>query len=62
MELLESAEKSGKWPQQACTTMFFMIPKKCHESEADCADADVDTLVVSSEGTGSGEMATEVSS
>ena len=20
-------EQSGKWPQQACTTMFFLIPK-----------------------------------
>ena len=27
VELLEKVEQSGKWPQQACTTMFFMIPK-----------------------------------
>ena len=26
MEFLEKVE-SGKWPQQACTTMFFLIPK-----------------------------------
>ena len=27
MEFLEKVEQSGKWPQQACTTMFFGIPK-----------------------------------
>ena len=27
VELLEKVEQSGKWPQQACTTMFFLIPK-----------------------------------
>ena len=27
MEFLEKVEQSGKWPQQACTTMFFLIPK-----------------------------------
>ena len=26
-ELLEKLEQSGKWPQQACTTMFFLIPE-----------------------------------
>ena len=25
--LLEKVEQSGRWPQQACTTMFFLIPK-----------------------------------
>ena len=24
---LENVEQCGKWPQQACTTMFFLIPK-----------------------------------
>ena len=28
MEFLEKVEQSCKWPQQACTTMFFLIPKK----------------------------------
>ena len=28
MEFPEKVEQSGKWPQQACTTMFFLIPKK----------------------------------
>ena len=27
MEFLETEEQSGKWPQQACTTMFFLILK-----------------------------------
>ena len=27
VEFLEKVEQSGKWPQQACTTMFFLVPK-----------------------------------
>ena len=27
MEFLEKVEQSGKWPQQACITMFFSVPK-----------------------------------
>ena len=27
VEFLEKVEQSGKWRQQACTTMFFLIPK-----------------------------------
>ena len=27
LEFLEKVEQSGRWPQQACTTMFFLIPK-----------------------------------
>ena len=27
LEFLEKVEQSGKWPQQACTTMFFLVPK-----------------------------------
>ena len=27
VELLEKLEQSGKWPQQACTTMFILISK-----------------------------------
>ena len=27
VEFLEKVEQSGNWPQQACTTMFFLIPK-----------------------------------
>ena len=27
MDFFEKVEQSGKWPQQACTTMFFLILK-----------------------------------
>ena len=27
VEFLEKVEQSGKWSEQACTTMFFLIPK-----------------------------------
>ena len=27
VEFLEKVEQSGKWPQQACTTMLFLIPE-----------------------------------
>ena len=27
VEFLEIVEQNGKWPQQACTMMFFLIPK-----------------------------------
>ena len=27
VEFLEKVEQNRKWPQQACTTMFFLIPK-----------------------------------
>ena len=27
VDFLEKVEQSGKWPQQACTTMFFLTPK-----------------------------------
>ena len=27
VEFLEKVEHRGKWPQQACTTMFILIPK-----------------------------------
>ena len=27
VEFLEKVEQSGRWPQQACTTMFFLTPK-----------------------------------
>ena len=34
--------------------------EECNEREADCADADVDTLAGGSEGSGGGEGAAEV--
>ena len=27
LEFLEKVEQSGRWPQQACTTVFFLIPE-----------------------------------
>ena len=27
MKFPQKVEQSGKWPQQACTTMFFLNPK-----------------------------------
>ena len=27
VEFLEKVKQSGKWPQQACTSMFSLIPK-----------------------------------
>ena len=62
VEFLEKVEQSGKWPQQACTTMFFVIPKNVTSERANCAFADVDPLVGSLASTRSGEVAAEVSS
>ena len=30
----------GNWPQQACTTMFFLIPKNVTSERPLCADAE----------------------
>ena len=61
MEFLEKVEQSGKWLQQACTTMFFFIPKNVtSERPIALIYADVDTLVGSFESTWSGEVAAEV--
>ena len=50
VDFLENVEQSGKWPQQqACTTMFFLIPKNV-TSERPIALIDVDSLVGSCEG------------
>ena len=27
VKFFEKVKQSGKWPQQACTTMFFLMPK-----------------------------------
>ena len=40
IEFLEKVEQSGKWPQQACTTMFIVILEKF-----DRLRANVDSLV-----------------
>ena len=31
VEFLEKVEQSGKWPQQACKTTFFLISEECNE-------------------------------
>ena len=31
VEFLEKVEQSGKWPPQACTAMFFLIPNVTSE-------------------------------
>ena len=34
VEFFERVEQSGKWSQQACTTMFFLIPKNVTSERA----------------------------
>ena len=41
----EKVEQCGRWPQQTCTPMFFLIPKKRHERASHCAYAYDDSLV-----------------
>ena len=57
VEFFEKVGQSGKWPQQACTTMFFLIPKNV-TSERPIAPM---PKLISAESTRSGEMAAEVS-
>ena len=61
VEFVEKAEQSGKWPQQACMAMFFLIPKNI---TSDRPVALVPTLIrwwEAFEGSGSGKVAAEVS-
>ena len=58
MEFLEKVEQSGTWPQQACTRMFFLIPKNVASGWAGRAHANVESLVGSLEN----KVAAEVSS
>ena len=56
--------KDGTTWEMAATSLHddvLLDTEECHEREADSANADVDTLVASSEGTRSGEVAAEVS-
>ena len=63
-QVVELLEKGGtKW-NVAATSLYddvLLDTEECHECEADCATADVDVLVGSSESTRSGDMAAEVS-
>ena len=49
MSFLGKVGRCGRWPQQACTTTFFLIRRNVTR-EADCAYADVDTLAGNCEG------------
>ena len=62
VEFLEKVGQSGTLPQQACTRMFFLIPKNVASGWAGRAHANVESLVGSLENTRSGEVAAEVSS
>ena len=57
VESLEKVERSGKWPQQAWTTMFFLIPKSV---TSEWPIALIPTLVGSLESTCSSKVAAEV--
>ena len=56
VEFLEKVEQSGRWPQQACTAVFFLIPKNVTSPRPD-----VDTLVGSYESFWCGDVAAEIS-
>ena len=62
VEFLEKVQQSGKWPQQVCTTMLFLIPENVTSERPSCAHANVDSLVASLESARSGQVAAEVSS
>ena len=53
----EKVEQRGRWPQQACTTMFFLIPEERHQREANCVATYDYSLVGSSLCTRGVEMA-----
>ena len=57
---LEKVEQCGRRPQQACTTMLFLIPKKDTRASR-CAYAYDDSLVGSLASARSCEMATKIS-
>ena len=61
VEFLEKVEQSGKWPQQACTTKFFLTPENITSERPIALIANVDSVVESSVSTRGGELAAEVS-
>ena len=56
VEFLRKVEQCGRWPQQICTTVFFLIPRS-----ARCANAYNDSLVGSFASARDCEMATKMS-
>ena len=61
VELLEKVEQCGEMAAASLHNDVLPDPEECHEREADCADADVDTLVGSIEGARGCDMATHIS-
>ena len=59
VKFFEKVEPRGKWPQQACTTLFFLTTKNVTSERS---IALMPTLVGSLEITGGCEVAAEVSS
>ena len=57
VQFLEKVERCRKWQQQACTTMFFLIPNSVTSERPIALMPHGDSLVGSSEGAGGGEMA-----
>ena len=55
VEFWEKVEQCGKWPQQACTTMFFLVPKNGTSEHPIVLFAHDDSLVGRSESAGGGE-------
>ena len=58
VQVLEKVEQCGRWPQQACTTLFFLIPKMSRASNCTCAHDD--SLVGSLASAGGCEMAIQM--
>ena len=61
VEFMEKVEQSVKWSQQACTTMFFLIPKNVTSERPTALTPTLIRWLGSYDGTRSGEMAAEVS-
>ena len=60
--VLEKVEQSGKWLQQACTTMFFIIPENVTSERPIALMSTLIRWWEALESTRSGEVAAEVSS
>ena len=61
VEFLDKVEQSGRWPQQACTTMSLLKPKNVTSETPITLVPTLIRLVGSLESTRSGEVAAKVS-
>ena len=59
VDFVEKVEQCGRWPQQACTTMFLLIPVNVTGERPTFANDD--SLVGSPASAGGCEMATKIS-